>query len=104
MVQGATRQDTFTVDMDLTGAQAVYITYAQKRSGAYVEKSMSGISISVNAGKSTLVCQLSQADTLSFSEKEPVEIQVTVKTASGQRMTSNIVTDVVERALKTEEI
>lgn len=104
MVQGATRQDTFTVDIDLTGAQAVYITYAQKRSGAYVEKSMDGISISVNAGKSTLVCQLSQADTLSFSEKEPVEIQVTVKTANGQRMTSNIVTDVVERALKTEEI
>lgn len=54
MVQGTTRQDTFTVDMDLTGAQAVYITYAQKRSGAYVEKSMSGISVSVNAGKARL--------------------------------------------------
>lgn len=37
-------------------------------------------------------------------KRSPVEIQITVKTADGRRMTSNIITDTVERALKTEEI
>ena len=99
MVRGTTPTHTFNVDVDLSDAQSVYITYKQL-SRVIVEKSKADITISSDA----LVCELTQKETLAFSSKYPVFIQIRAKFEGGSAVASNIIETTAEAILKGGEI
>lgn len=104
MIVGTTRLDTYTVDINLADLEKVFITYSQQRFGAVVEKTGIEVTVVPEALTSKLICRLTQEDTLKFRANELVEIQVTVKMKNGDRLTSNIISDFAQRALKVEAI
>ena len=99
--RGTTPTHTFTVDVDLTQATALYITYKQNDK-VVVEKSIEDCTITAE----TVTVELSQAESLKFnaSSNLPVEIQIRAKFVDGTAIASNIMESDVGRILKGGEI
>lgn len=107
MTRGTTPTHTFTLPDGLKTAtlSALYITYAQ-RGTTVLEKTLSDVTI--NDG--TIICTLTQADTLKFEVLDQhcgcdkVAIQVRMKTSDGTAMASDIMRIPVMDVLKDGEI
>ena len=94
MTRGTTPLHRFYVDIDLTGAEAIYITY--KQFGVTIEKTGSDISVTENY----LDVALTQEETLAFSDRVKVEIQIRAKFSDGKAVASNIARASVHEILK----
>lgn len=93
MKRGSTPINTFTVNMDLTGA-TVFITYKQG-GNTIVEKTGSAVTIT----STTLVTQLTQEETLAFSQGE-VEMQIRYVFPDGTADASDVIKTKADRILK----
>lgn len=98
MRRGTTPTHTITTDIDLTGAAAVYVTYAQKGC-TVVEKSAEDITI----GSDYVEIALTQAETLAFSEGR-IEVQIRARFPDGSAVASNVMQTTVAEILKDGEI
>ena len=98
MIRGTTPTNTFNVDVDLTDAVAIYITYVQGDQTIF-EKDIDDITVESDK----LTVNLSQEDTLKLSPKE-VRIQIRAKFADGTAIASNIITTMANAILKDGEI
>lgn len=94
MRRGTTPTNTFTVDVDLTSAVALYITYKQGARVA-IEKAIDDIDITSEA----LTVTLTQQDTLKLTNGD-VDIQVRARFPGGSAIASNIISVPVEAILK----
>lgn len=94
MRRGTTPTHTFLVDLDLTAAQVIYITYSQQNTPV-LSKEIGDITVSADS----LVTRLTQAETLQFKERE-VEIQIRARFSDGTAVASNIIKTTAERILK----
>ena len=99
MIRGTTPLNTFTCDIDLSGAELIYITYSQK-GRVIIEKSIQDITVEENI----LTTRLSQGDTLKFSDREPVSIQIRAKFPSSNAVACAIINTTVTEILKDGEI
>ena len=93
MRRGSTPTNTFTVDIDLTGA-TLFVSYEQK---GCVVLEKTGSDLTVTATSITL--ELSQEDTLKFTTGE-VLIQIRYVFPNGQADASNIIKTTFERIIK----
>lgn len=98
MKRGTTPTNTFTVDVDLTNAKALFITYKQGGRVA-VEKRIDDVEITAK----TLTVNLTQKDTLKFNSGN-VDIQIRARLIGGEALASDIMTVPVEAILKEGEI
>ena len=100
MRRGTTVTNTFGVDVDLTDAAAIYITY--KQAGyTIIEKTIDDITITEDAqGRQTLSVDLSQVDTLAFAAAIPVQIQIRARLIDNSALASNIINTNVGEILK----
>lgn len=123
MIRGTTPTNVFNVDIDLTNAIAIYITYRQPRKLVAFEKSIHDIEVS----PTSLSVKLTQEDTLKLKinklpfpitktvsytnangnteslmedDSDVVEIQIRAKFADGTAVASEIIKTTVEEILK----
>lgn len=94
MRRGTTPTNTFTVDVDLTQAEALFVTYKQS-SRTVIEKALADVTVTAKA----VTVELSQADTLKFGKGE-VEMQIRARLPDGSALASQIMTAPVEAVLK----
>ena len=94
MIRGTTPINHFNVDLDLTEADVIYITYKQNGKVAF-EKEKSDIAVTAER----LSVKLSQADTLKLDARE-VEIQIRARFPDGNAVASNIIKTTASRILK----
>ncbi len=94
MRRGTTPTNTFTVDVDLTTAIAVFVTYKQG-DRLLVEKDIGDLDITATKVEVTL----SQEDTLAFAQGS-VQIQIRAKYGDGAAIASNIIVAPVDQILK----
>lgn len=94
MRRGTTPTNTFTVDLDLTLAQVLYITYKQG-GRTVIEKKLEDVTITAE----TLTVTLTQADTLKLRDGS-VDIQIRARLIDGSAPASQIMTVPVEAILK----
>ena len=94
MRRGTTPTNTFTVDVDLREATALYVTYKQN-SRVILEKTLADATIE----ETSVAVTLTQEETLAFS-KGTVMIQIRAKFADGAAIASNIITANVNAILK----
>lgn len=92
--RGTTPTNTFDVQIDLTEASAIFISYAQEDK-VVVEKSLEDITVT----ETSLAVTLTQEDTLGFVAGKPVEIQVRVKLGD-RALKSDIIRTTVTKVLK----
>lgn len=86
MYRGTTPTNTFrTGDLDLSTADAVYITYKQ-RGKVIAEKTKADCTF----GENSVSVTLTQEDTLNFSESD-VLIQIRARFPDGRAVASNII-------------
>ena len=100
MRRGTTVTNTFGVDVDLTDAAALFITY--KQAGyTIIEKTIDDITITEDAqGNQSLSVNLSQVDTLAFAAAIPVQIQIRARLIDNSALASNIINTNVGEILK----
>lgn len=96
MYRGTTPTNTFNVDIDLTDAEVVYITYQQRHS-TVIERSKSEIDITPTA----LTVQLTQEETLRLAANISVVIQIRARFSDGTAVASNIIQTDVQTVLKS---
>lgn len=123
MIRGTTPTNVFNVDVDLTNAVAIFISYRQPRKLVAFEKSIHDIEVS----PTSLSVKLTQEDTLKLTINKPtipvvkkvsyttvntdvtptieddsnvVEIQIRAKFADGTAIASEIIKTTVEEILK----
>lgn len=94
MWRGTTPTNTFSVNIDLTSATAIYVTYAQK-GVTVLEKT--GADLDVTADK--IVVHLTQAETLSFAPGL-VFLQIRYVMPDGSADASDIIITSVDGILK----
>lgn len=94
MRRGTTPTNTFTVDVDLTQAEVLYVTYKQN-ARTVIEKALADVTVTAKA----VTVELSQADTLKFGKGE-VEMQIRARLPDGSALASQIMTAPVEAVLK----
>ena len=94
ILRGTTPTNYFNVDLDLTEAASIYITYAQNDDVVF-EKEKSDITITPER----LSVMLTQEDTLKLDEGE-VLIQIRARLSDGTAVASNIVKTTAGRILK----
>lgn len=95
MRRGTTPIHTFSTDIDLTDAEAIYITY--KQSGQTVmEKTAEDITIT----EDSLTVKLTQEETLAFALGKPVEMQIRARFADGTAVASQIMRTKADAILK----
>ena len=99
MRRGTTPTHIFTVDIDLTDASAVFITYSQLRE-VVLEKGMDDLTITPEE----ISVKLTQEDTIAFHDEYDVEIQIAAKFEDGSVIRSQIIRTDVQRILKDEVI
>lgn len=99
MRRGTTPTHIFEVDVDLTEAEAIYITYRQVED-VILEKTIEDMTIEPE----TITLSLSQAETLAFRVPLAVSIQIRAKFPDGTAIASNIIHTDVEAILKGGEI
>lgn len=101
MRRGTTPTNTFTTDVNLTGA-TVFVDYEQ-RGNIILEKTGADLDITVvetqTGTTSTIELELSQEDTLSFKPGE-VLIQIRAVYPDGTAIASNIIRTTAERIIK----
>ena len=95
MRRGTTPTHIFNVDVDLTLAEVIYITYKQ-RSRTCLEKSIADLAITADK----LECTLTQEETLRLNAKLPVEIQIRARFPDGSAVASGIIEIPAEAILK----
>lgn len=95
MRRGTTPKHTFTTDIDLTEAEVIYITYKQQGE-VIVEKEIQDI----EASSEEISCELTQEETLQFSDPHDVTIQIRARFADGSAVASNIMKAPAEAILK----
>ena len=94
MFRGTTPTNIFNVDLDLTTAEVIYITYKQNNRVVF-EKDINDITVTSKA----LTVRLSQDDTLKLEERE-VEIQIRARFPDETAVASNIIKTTASRILK----
>lgn len=94
MIRGTTPTHIFNVNVDLSEAEVIYITYKQSDS-IVVEKEKADCTVSGEA----ISVKLTQEDTLKFNTA-PVEIQIRARFPDGSAIASNIMQTTVTRILK----
>ena len=94
MYRGTTPTNIFTVDVDLTDAEVIYITY--KQAGVVViEKDIDDITVAVDS----LTVKLTQEETLGFKDRD-VEVQIRARYPNGDAIASNIIKTTAKNILK----
>lgn len=93
MYRGTTPTNVFNVDIDLTSASALYVTYEQNHE-VVVEKTISDATITATSVSVTLT----QAETLLFVPGK-VFVQIRAKIGS-TAVASNIITTTADRIIK----
>ena len=99
MKRGTTPTHKFTLPFDTGLLAAVRIVYAQLDNVVLVK---TGEDLTLSGD--TITTSLTQTETLQFTCKAPVEIQVRVLTLSGDAHNSDIVKVSVDRCLEDEVI
>ena len=101
MRRGTTPTHIFKTDLDLTGADAVYVTY-QQYGKTVLEKDLSDMTVE----EESLTVRLTQTETLLFREKPDgtVRIQIRARWPDGDALASNIIETTVKEILKEGEI
>lgn len=95
MRRGTTPTHEFVVDVDMTSATAIYITYKQ-RDKVILEKNIDDITVT----DTKLMVTLTQEETLMFNINNIVEIQIRAKMDTGEAIASNIIKTSAQRILK----
>ncbi len=95
IIRGTTPTNYFDVDLDLTEADVIYITYEQNDEVVF-EKQKSDITITPER----LSVELTQEDTLKLDDEYDVKIQIRARLSDGTAVASNIVKTNVSRVLK----
>ena len=98
MTRGTTPTNTFTVPIDLTNAEVIYITYCQNER-TVIEKNKSDMTVTSD----TIEVQLTQEETLKLRE-DRVEIQISARMPDGNVVRSNIIKTTADKILKEEAI
>lgn len=93
MRRGTTPTNTFSSDVDLTGA-TVFVDYEQKNR-IIIEKTGSDLTVTAEA----VTLELTQEDTLAFRSGE-VLIQIRAVFPDGTAIASNIIRTTAERIIK----
>lgn len=99
MVRGTTPKLEFIIPFNTDIIMNLYITFNQVGENV-LEKTENDCNFEEN----TIVCHLTQADTLMFNEKNNVSIQIRIKTIDGESLASNIINESVKKVLKDGEI
>lgn len=97
--RGTTPTHVFNVDVDLTDATIIYITYEQGDE-IKIERTKEDITVT----DKTLTVKLTQEETLAFSEGKAVRIQIRAKFGDGTAVASNIINTSVREIIKEGEI
>lgn len=95
MIRGTTPTNVFAIDLDLTDADVVYITYKQGGE-TVIEKTKSNMTIDAEQ----ITVELTQEETLRLRSPETVQIQIRARFSDGAAVASNIMTATVEQILK----
>lgn len=95
MFRGTTPTNKFTSTIDLSSADAIYITY-QQANETVLEKTIEDITF----GEGFVSVQLTQEETLLFSPDRKVTIQIRAKFPDGSAIASNAIVTSVEAILK----
>ena len=85
MKRGTTPTHTFTVDVDLTSATVIYLTYKQNGQ-TIVERDKSHMAVTTDQISITLT----QEETLAFSTSGNIQIQIRAGFSDGSRIASDI--------------
>lgn len=99
MKRGTTPIHEFTVDMDLTNAVVVYVTYNQG-SQTVLEKTIEEMDITPEK----ISYRLTQKETLKFKSTLPVEIQIRCRMLDDTAYETDIINVKVDKLLKQGEI
>lgn len=99
MIRGTTPTLTFDIPLETTLIDALYITFAQGGENV-VEKTIDDVILD----EKSIVLKLSQVETLRFLNNTITEIQIRLKTLSGEALASEIILIPTERILKDGEI
>lgn len=98
--RGTTPKHTFDVDVDLTTAVEMFITYQQDRR-TVLEKQLKDIEVSPES----ISVKLTQKESLKFHENGgPVRMQIRARFPDGEAIGSNIMSTSVGEILKEGEI
>ena len=85
MKRGTTPTHTFTVDVDLTSATVIYLTYKQNGE-TIVERDISNMTVTSDS----IEVKLTQTETLAFSTTGNIQIQIRAGFSDGSRIASDI--------------
>lgn len=100
MYRGTTPTNTFKTSQDLSEAEVIFITYAQKGVTVF-EKTKSDITFGTEDELHTMTVTLTQTDTLAFSKySKHVNIQIRAKYSDDTAVASQIITAPVKEVLK----
>lgn len=76
IVRGTTPLQTFTVDLDLTRAEVIYVSYKQKGSlRVLVERNREGFEVFPDK----IQFRLTQEETLKFNKMKNVEVEIQIR-------------------------
>ena len=95
MRRGTTPTHTITTDIDLTGADVIYLTYQQ---GCRNVLDLDASRLTVT--EEQIEVTLTQAETLAFDRRRDVSIQIRARFPDGSAVASNIMTTTAEEILK----
>ena len=87
MKRGTTPTHTFSVDVDLTSATVIYLTYKQGNE-TIVERDISNMTVTSNS----IQVRLTQEETLAFNTAVNIQIQIRAGFSDGSRIASDILT------------
>lgn len=99
MIRGTTPKLEFTIPFDTSQLAEAYITISQKGS-IVIDKPLSEITCDGNV----MILHLTQEETLKLKANSIAEIQIRVRTNTGEALASNIIQVSTERILKDGEI
>lgn len=99
MIRGTTPKLEFTIPFDTGQLAEAYITISQKDS-IVIDKPLSEITCDGNV----MILHLTQEETLKLKANSIAEIQIRVRTNTGEALASNIIQVSTERILKDGEI
>lgn len=100
MSRGTTPSFSFHVSIPIIGTETYYITFRQHNQ-IILEKQDFDI---VRVDKDTIKVKLSQLETLLFSSKFPIEVQIRTKYGDGTAVASNIMEFWLDDIIKEGEI
>ena len=95
MIRGTTPRLEFTLPFETSLLAEAWITLSQDKE-AILDKTLKDCKCEGN----TLVLKLSQEETLKFEQNSRIEMQLRVRTLSGDAFASDIISDKADRILK----